>query len=171
MCEKSRERLAVPAYHPAMNVTAAGPVRDQGVIDREHIRLLSIFHFVAAGMALVGLLFIAGHYALFSVFLNSPEMWKNANGAQNMPDPKTFIAIFRWFYLVFGTWCLVSAVVNLLSGLFMRRLKNRVFSLIVAGFDCLHMPLGTILGIFTFIVLCRESVARAYAGQPPNAVS
>ena len=154
-----------------MNVTAAGPVRDQGVIDREHLRLLSIFHFVAAGMALVGLVFLVGHYALMSVFFNNPEMWPNGRDPKNVPDPHAFFAIFRWFYVIFGTWCLVSAVLNVLSGLYMRRLKNRVFSLIVAGFDCLHMPLGTLLGIFTFIVLCRESVARAYAGQPPTAVS
>lgn len=171
MCEKSREPPAIPAYYPAMNATAAGPVRDQSVIDREHIRLLSIFHFVAAGMAFVALLFLVGHYALMSVFLNNPEMWKNAKGGPQGPDPAMVMGFFRWFYLIFGAWCLASAVLNLLSGLYMRRLKNRVFSLVVAAIDCLHMPFGTILGIFTLIVLCRESVARAYAEQPPTAVS
>jgi hypothetical protein len=154
-----------------MNATAVRPVRDQGAIDREHLRLLSIFHFVAAGMAVVGLLFLVGHYALFSMFFSDPQMWHKAQGAQNMPDPRFMMGMFRVFYMVFGTWFLASAVINVLSGVFMRRMQHRLFSLIVAGFNCLHMPLGTILGVFTFIVLCRESVARDYAGQPPAAVS
>lgn len=150
-----------------MNATAASPVRDQSVIDREHLRLLSIFHFVAAGMALVGLLFIAAQYMFFHFFLANPELLQKAGQAQGGPPPAFVMAMFRGFFVFFGLWCAASGVVNILSALFMRRLRHRVFSLIVAGFNCLHVPLGTILGVFTFIVLTRESVARAYTGPPP----
>ena len=144
-----------------MNATAAGLVRDQGVIDREHLRLLSIFHFVAAGLAFMGLLFIAGHYAIFRLFLSDPGMWAKASrGGQT---PAFVMAVFRWIYTVLGTWFAVSGIANVLSGIFLRRFRHRVFSLVVAGFNCFHVPLGTILGIFTFIVLSRDSVAKAYA--------
>ena len=51
---------------------------------------------------------------------------------------------------------------NLLSGIFIRKRKHHVFSLIVAGFNCLHFPLGTALGVFTFVVLLRDSVQNMY---------
>jgi hypothetical protein len=50
-----------------------------------------------------------------------------------------------------------------LSGRFIQRRVNRTFSIVVSGFLCLFFPFGTILGIFTLIVLTRESVIRLYA--------
>ena len=41
--------------------------------------------------------------------------------------------------------------------------RARTFSLVMAGVNCLSVPLGTTLGVFTFIVLLRESVAAQYA--------
>ena len=42
----------------------------------------------------------------------------------------------------------------------------------VAGLNCLHMPLGTLLGVFTFIVLARPSVQALFeqrSGAAPDA--
>jgi hypothetical protein len=36
---------------------------------------------------------------------------------------------------------------------------------VVAGINCLHIPLGTVLGIFTIVVLCRESVRELYEAE------
>jgi len=40
-----------------------------------------------------------------------------------------------------------------------------MFCLIVAGIICIFMPLGTILGVFTIIVLVRPSVKAMFEGQ------
>jgi hypothetical protein len=61
-------------------------------------------------------------------------------------------------------------LLNGISGFFLQARKNRTFSLVVAGLDCLMIPLGTILGAFTLVVLLRQSVAAAYdeaAGRVP----
>lgn len=137
-----------------------GASSDHGQIDAEHLRLLSIFHFVGAGLGFVGLLFVAGHFALFHAFLSNPQFWQNA---KNGPPPAAFFTLFRWFYAVVALWFLSSGVLNLLSAFYLRARRHRVFSMVVAGFNCLHMPLGTILGIFTFIVLSRGSVEKLYA--------
>lgn len=139
--------------------------RDQRKIDKDHLNLLAIFHFVGAGLALLGLLFIAGHYALFHTFFANPKMWENQKSG---PPPEEFFAIFKWFYLVFAFWFLSSGVLNLLSGLYIRARKHRVFSMIVAGLNCIHVPLGTILGVFTLIVLARDSVRELYDAIPGN---
>jgi len=37
--------------------------------------------------------------------------------------------------------------------------------MVIAGLSCLNMPLGTVLGIFTLIVLSRESVKVLFKGE------
>jgi hypothetical protein len=46
-----------------------------------------------------------------------------------------------------------------------RRLKQRrshTFCLVVAGLTCMNMPLGTVLGVFTLVVLTRPGVREAF---------
>jgi hypothetical protein len=133
--------------------------RDQRKIDADHLKLLSIFHFVGAGLALLGLLFLLAHYAMFHAFFANPKMWENQ---KQSPPPAEFFAIFKWFYLVFAVWFVGSGVLNVVSVLCIRARKHRTFSMIVAGINCLHIPLGTVLGVFTIIVLIRDSVRELY---------
>jgi len=133
-------------------------MRDQRAIDAGHLNVLAIFHFVAAGMALLGIAFLGLHYALFHAFLSDPAMWAK----QKNPPPKEFFAMFEWFYVVFGVWFGASAIFNLISGLCIRRRTHRNFSIMVAAFNCLQMPLGTVLGVFTIIVLMRDTVREVY---------
>jgi hypothetical protein len=61
-----------------------------------------------------------------------------------------------------GVIFLIGLGLNVLSGLFLLRKTNRLFSLIVAGLDCLQIPFGTALGVFTIVVLSRETVRQLY---------
>ncbi|HUD45177.1 MAG TPA: hypothetical protein VMR33_00020 [Candidatus Baltobacteraceae bacterium] len=133
--------------------------RDQRQIDANHLNLISIFHFVGTGLALLGLLFVIAHYAFFHAFLANPKIWANQ---KQSPPPAEFFAIFRWFYLVFAVWFFSSAVLNLISGFCIRARKHRTFSIIVACTNLLHIPLGTVLGVFTLVVLARDSVRECY---------
>ena len=139
-------------------------VRDQRKVDTDHLRLLSIFHFIGCGLGLLGILFLLGHYALFSTIFSNPKMWENQRQA---PPPPQLFAMLKWMYLVLGCWVLTSVILNLVSGLFILRRKHRVFSLVVAAINCLHLPLGTVLGVFTIVVLMRQSVLELYEYSPP----
>jgi hypothetical protein len=133
--------------------------RDQRKIDEDHLNLLSIFHFVGAGLALLGILFLIAHFMFMHFIFMSPDLWKAQRGG---PPPAAFFGIFIIFYIIGGTFLLVMGILNVMSGLFLRERKNRTFSMVVAGINCLHFPLGILLGVFTIIVLCRESVRRLY---------
>jgi hypothetical protein len=133
--------------------------RDQRKIDANHLNLLSIFHFVGAGLALLGLLFLLVHYTIMHAVFTNPQFWQNQK--QGPPPPEIFAA-FKWFYLFFGAWFLASGVLNVISGLCLRARKYRAFSLVVACVNCLHIPLGTVLGVFTIVVLVRDSVRELY---------
>jgi hypothetical protein len=129
--------------------------------DRDNLNLLSVFHFVIGGLALLGLGFLAVHYLIMRAMMSKPNMW---NSPQNTPpfSPPQFMHVMVWFYLFMGLVCVAGSALNLLSGLFLRQRKNRVFSLVVAAFDCLQIPFGTVLGVFTIIVLMRDSVCEWY---------
>lgn len=81
------------------------------------------------------------------------------------PFPKEIIPIFIIFYLAMGVFLVALCVCNALSGHYIRKRKNRIFSFIIAGINCMHFPLGTALGVFTFIVLTRESVKMEYSAN------
>jgi len=139
-------------------------MRDQRKVDAEHLKLLAVFHFVLAGLSILGLLFLFGHWFFMSSIFDNPEMWKNAkNGAQ--PPPKEFFAIFKWFYACMGVMILGGGLANLISGWCILRRRARTFSLVVAGVGCLFFPFGTALGVFTLVVLLRESVREEYEAR------
>lgn len=136
------------------------PLTDQQKKDSEHIDLLSVFHFVFAGFALLGLGFLYLHYFFMHEIFMNPEFWQKKNLT---PPPELFLKFFSVFYVVMGAFIIIGGILNLISGIFMRQRKNRLFSLIVAGLNCMQIPFGTILGIFTLIVLTRHSVGELYA--------
>ncbi len=143
-------------------------MRDQRKIDADHLNLLAVFHFVVAGLALAGIGFLFLHWFMMHSLMDNPEMWKNQKGG---PPPKELFTIFRIFYGVFGVAILFNGIANVISGLCIRRRVYRTFSLVVAGFNCLAFPFGTILGIFTIMVLVRDSVVEAYPTADPSSLT
>jgi hypothetical protein len=146
---------AIPPIAPLPN--------DQRNIDVDHLNLLSIFHFVSAGLGFVGMFFLMAYFAIMHVVFSNPSIWQNQR--HGPPPPPEFFLIFHimtWFYLVLALWCMACAILNLLSGIFLRVRKHRTFSFVVAGINCLQIPIGTVLGIFTIVVLTRDSVRELY---------
>jgi hypothetical protein len=132
----------------------------QRVIDDEHLKMLSIFHYVVAGLAVLGIAFLFLHFALMStVFFVVANA--NSGKSSSKPPPEVY-AIIIFFYLVFGCILAAAVILNFLSARFLRRRVHRNFSLVTAGLNCLHVPFGTVLGVFTFIVLMRPSVRQQY---------
>ena len=74
--------------------------------------------------------------------------------------------VFGWMFFVMGLVAFIigqaSSVLIIVSGRFIKTRKKRVFSFVMACVACLGAPLGTILGVFTIIVLSRDSVKRIY---------
>jgi hypothetical protein len=128
--------------------------------DEEHVKLLSIFHYVLAGiMGFFGCMpFI--HVGLGLWMLASPGSF--AGGSGSGPPP----AFMPWMFVIMGSAMILAAwtVVILLiaAGTCLRRRTRRMFCIVVAGISCLFMPIGTVLGVFTIIVLSRPSVKALF---------
>jgi len=134
-------------------------MRDQRKIDADNLKLLAILHFVLAAMSLLGIAFLFLHWLFMHTLIGNPEMWKNQKGG---PPPEQFLAIFYWFYAIFGGMILAAGITNVISGCMILKRRARVFSLIVAALDCMFFPFGTCLGVFTFVVLLRDTVREVY---------
>lgn len=137
-------------------------MRDQRKTDADHLKLLAVFHWVVAGMSLVGLGFLFLHWLFMHSIFDNPSMWQNAKGP---PPPPQFFAIFKWFYAFMGVMIAGTGLANAVSGWNIHRRRARMASLILAGINCLCFPFGTVLGVFTFVVLLRDSVIEAYEAE------
>jgi SNF family Na+-dependent transporter len=71
------------------------------------------------------------------------------------------------FGALFMLLALTLGILIIYSGRCIKARRNWIFSLVIAGFMCLSVPLGTALGVFTFIVLLRDSVKRLYGLPTP----
>ena len=144
-------------------------VKDQRKVDSDQLSLLAIFHYVGAALSLVGIGFLALHYSIMHSVFTNPQAWQ---GQKASPPPAEMFAMFKWIYLVLGVVFLGYGILNVISALSIQARKRRIFSMVVAGLNCIHVPLGTLLGVFTFVVLGRYSVQQLYAeksaASPPT---
>ena len=58
------------------------------------------------------------------------------------------------------------AAVEFFTGYSLSMRKNYVFCFVIACLTCLKMPLGTILGVFTILVLNRPTVKEMFNQAP-----
>jgi len=71
-------------------------------------------------------------------------------------------AFLGWLFVVFASIFILLgwgfAVLVLVAGRFIARRKHYTFCLVMACVECLLMPFGTVLGVFSIWVLNRQSV-------------
>ena len=125
--------------------------------DLEHLKLLSIFHFVVAGMAF---LFACIPIIHFFVGLALVSGWFPDTGGD--PNARFFgtIVMIVAGGIVLAGWSFATAIAMAGRSLALRR--HYTFCLVMAGVSCLFVPFGTVLGVFTIIVLVRPSVSALF---------
>lgn len=125
--------------------------------DQEHLKLLSIFHYIVGGIAALFSFFPVIHLVLGILFLIAPHRL----GGSPLPPP-----FLGWIFIIMGGgFMLVGwafAVCVILAGRFIVRRKHYIFCLVIASLNCLFIPFGTILGAFTIVVLVRPSVKALF---------
>ena len=123
--------------------------------DTEQLKLLSIFHYVAAGMAALVACIPFLHFFMGIAL---------ATGAFGDTDPEArpvgiVMALVALCFIVLG-W--VFAALVAVAGRNLSRRTNYTYCLVMAGVECIFMPVGTVLGVFTIIVLVRDSVKEMF---------
>ncbi len=124
--------------------------------DAEHLRLLSIFHYVVAGLAALFACLPTFHFVIGLAMIG---------GWGDMPaDPEA--ELVGWFFVIFAAVFILSgwvfAVCLALAGRYLSQRRHYTYCLVMAGVACMFMPFGTVLGVFTIITLVRDSVQRLF---------
>ena len=126
--------------------------------EEEHLRLLSIFHYVVAGLAALFALFPIFHLVFGLIMVFAPG---RVDGKE-----EAAAALIGWAFVIFAAafimigWAFAACV--LAAGRFLAQRRNYMFCLVMAAVECMFMPFGTVLGVFTIIALVREPVKQLF---------
>lgn len=138
--------------------------------DREHLNTMAIFYWMLGVFGIFSAMGL-GLYCIVMGVITQKISGDLAEASDVMPWVEYLPGIVP-FLMVIGLGLLVlgvlSAIGKIVCGVFLRKRKRYGYCLFIAALTCLSMPLGTILGIFTFTVLMREQVKRAFkTGEAP----
>lgn len=135
--------------------TAAQPAPPANPADLEHLKLLAVFHFVLAGVmtffSCFGFIYVAIGIGMLTGQIEG----------QN-PPPRELGWVFAGVgtFVMLFVWTIAALII--VAGRRLLQHRSRTFCLIVAALMCLSIPFGTILGVFTLIVLSRPSVRQLF---------
>ena len=126
--------------------------------DEEHLRLLSIFHYVVGG--------ILGFFACIPIIhlIIGIVMLTGAFGGDGPPPVVGLLFVMMGLTFITLGWTL--AICLIVSGRRIARRTNYKFCIVIACISCACSPFGTVLGVFTIIVLVRPTVKELFAVSP-----
>jgi hypothetical protein len=127
----------------------------------EHLRLLAIFHYVASGLAALFCLLPLFYTTIGAVFIFAARQGTPKPGEELPPE------FLGWLFIGLGSFLFLAgltlAICILIAGRCLSRRRCYTFALVIAGVECLFIPFGTILGVFTIVVLSRLPVKEMFA--------
>ena len=123
--------------------------------EEEHLKLIAIFHYVVGGLAALFACLPLIHLTIGLVMV--------FGGFPGNQAPPAFVG---WLFIILGGgFFLVGqslAICVIIAGRFLAQRKRYLFVFVVACCECLFMPFGTVLGVFTIVLLSRESVKATF---------
>jgi hypothetical protein len=124
--------------------------------DVSHLKVLSICYYVYAGLQAVGGGFALLYIAFGAMFLAEPP----GRPGQAPPPELGWLFIGVGAFVALFSWTIAALMVC--GGYHLARRRRYTLCLVLAGIACIGVPLGTVLGVFTFLVLARPSVREAF---------
>jgi len=130
--------------------------------DKEHLKLLPIFHYVVAGLAALFAFLPLLYTTVGAIFIFAVRHGTAKPGEELPPE------FLGWIFAMIGSVLfligIAMAICILIAGRSLALCKRYSFTMVMACIECLFIPFGTILGVFTIVVLSRESVKGLFCG-------
>ncbi len=130
--------------------------------DRDQLKILFTCHYVWAALILLqGISFTLIGSQFFNMQRQAAQMTLSA---ATSPEPTFGLtpALPATFFVIAFILTIALAIGNILSASFIKANKNRTFSFIIAILNFFSFPIGSALGIFTFVILSRDSIRDSY---------
>jgi hypothetical protein len=134
--------------------------------DKQQLKLLSIFHFVLGGLAALIACIPIIHLTI-GIGILSGSLF-----GESIPTDGAFpFSLFGLAFTILPAIMILAgwayAVGMVVAGNFLAKEKNYVFCLVMAAISCAFTPFGTVLGVFTIVVLMRPSVKQLFNYPAP----
>jgi hypothetical protein len=133
--------------------------------DLEHLKLLGIFHYIWGALSLIGGIFIGGYFLVIGIILmnNPPTSTSSEDSGTASMAGGILIGVGVVLFLV----VVVYGILTLMAGGKYRKHQGgywfcfilAIVTLVIGGIP------GIVLGIFSLIVLSRDSVKTLFRGQ------
>ena len=130
--------------------------------DDEQLHLLSVFHYVLAGICALVSLFPLIYFGMGLAMMAGMGADKPGEFAPVFAG--CFVAGLGGLFLVFAV---AYALALFLAARFLAERRRHTFCVVVAAISCSFTPLGTVLGVFTLVVLFRPSVKLLFGLEAP----
>ncbi|MDQ2800954.1 MAG: hypothetical protein M3Y13_15080 [Armatimonadota bacterium] len=148
--------------NPGADYATPTETKSQARVDQENLKTLVTCHYVLAGITCL-LNIVTGLYMIYHPGPIQPAALPNDPFADTIFSNSKMNSMFMvlgWFGLAFG---LTLGAMTAYAGKCLQARKRYIFILVIAALNCAFiMPLGTVLGVFTFIVLSRPSVKELF---------
>lgn len=126
----------------------------------KQLDLLGLFHFILGGLtALFACL------PLIHVGVGAALLLGTFDSGEAAPRFVGWIFVLMGSLFVLGGWALAAAMIA--AGRMLRRRKSRTACQVIAALECLLMPLGTLLGVFTLMALSQDRAQELFYAPPP----
>lgn len=124
---------------------------------KHHLSTLSVLHYVFGTLICIGGLVMLS-IVLVDGFLSSDWLAEQSND----PPPVWlggFLQTLGWVLFIFME---IWGILNILSGYNISVRRGRTLSFVTAALNCLNVPFGLGLGIYSFITLSDVQVRQEY---------
>ncbi len=123
--------------------------------EAKQLDLLAVFHFIVGGFTA-----LFACFPLIHVTLGALMMSGRMDGPEAAGRLVGLIIVVMGSFFVLAGWTLAAAI--LVAGRRLQRRRSWTYCLVVASLECLLMPFGTLLGVFTIIVLMKDAAKALF---------
>lgn len=136
-------------------------------IDQSHLKILSALHYVWGALGCIG---VCGglFYIAMGIAFASGAMEGTAPTSPGDPPTGVIGGVMIVLGLGILALCLTLVILNFMAAGGLANGRRRTLCQVISAINCISIPFGTLLGIFTLLVLARPSVA-AYFNRPAGA--
>lgn len=121
-----------------------------------NLRGIGIAHYVLGGLTALMSLFFLIYAFIGGAILASPDAGRGGN------DAAVVSGIFIVIGIVGALFCVAWGGLKVYAGYCFNARKNYTFCFVMACLDCLNMPIGTVLGVLSIVVLMKPETKALF---------
>jgi hypothetical protein len=126
--------------------------------DESNLNLLAILHYVYGG-----LLIFAGFGGIVYMLIGVTVAESIPRGGHGAPPPELFAGIFTIVGGFIMVICWAKAGFLMWAARSMQKRKRHTLCFVMACIECIAVPMGTLLGVFTIMTLQKPNVKALFS--------